>query len=97
MRPQELRRSLSAMVYHSLWDLQQGGRALWTQHGRSAHLKHDWNVDIHSRSFGLAILENGMSSILAQEHSTTARPSLATISLSAGLMTVVAFGLQPCV
>lgn len=48
----------------------------------------------HNRSWGLAILLNGTSSSLAQEHSTTANPFAATMSLSAGLTGKVPFGLQ---
>ena len=48
---------------------------------------------LRKRSCGLAIFVKGTSSRRAQEHSTTASPSLAMMSLSAGLTMDLAMGL----
>lgn len=79
------------MVYHSLLGSSQGDMGLG--HGvRTQHRQGDTYV--RKRSLGLAIFEKGTSVSRAHEHSTTAIPSLAMMSLSAGLITQVPLGLD---
>lgn len=79
------------MVYHNSLGWLRGDMAL--EHVMSSQ-KRRGGTYIRKRSWGLAIFEKGTSASRAHEHSTTASPSLVTISLSAGLTMEVPLGLE---